>query len=40
MRNDLKAIIAAKPEQLLRDAFGALAICVTFLAALHLPSLF
>jgi hypothetical protein len=40
MRDDIKTILLQKPDQLLRDAAGAVAICLTFLVSLHLPGLF
>lgn len=40
MRDDIKTILLQKPDQLLRDAFGAAAVCLTFLVVLYLPGLF
>lgn len=40
MHKDLPADFSRKPGSLFADALGALSLCVTFVAVLHLPGFF
>lgn len=40
MRKELNALLGCDAVHFAQDALGAVSLCVTFLAVLHLPGLF